>query len=131
MIKTNKNNNGFTVVEVLLVLIALALIGLAGYFVAKHVNNNKSPANGNSIAAASTNTWTGKDNNYNWNDANNWSLGIPTNNQILEINVAKVKLPVDGTEFEFQDNIPNLTIYKLVIDGQATNNVGFNIKGSP
>lgn len=90
----------------------------------------KTPSKTSTMPVA-TNTWTGKDNNYNWNDANNWSSGIPTNNQILEINVASVKLPADGAKFEFQDNIPNLTIYKLVIDGQSTNTVGFNIKGSP
>ncbi len=36
----NKNNNGFTVVEFLLVLVTIAIIGVAGFFVAKHVNDS-------------------------------------------------------------------------------------------
>ena len=34
----SKNESGFSVIELLLVLVVLALIGVAAYFVAKHVD---------------------------------------------------------------------------------------------
>jgi hypothetical protein len=37
--KANKNSSGFTTVEVLLALLTLAVVGTAGYFVARHVDN--------------------------------------------------------------------------------------------
>jgi len=44
MAKLSKDNNGFSAVEVLLVLVTLAIIGVAGYAVARHVNNKNSVA---------------------------------------------------------------------------------------
>lgn len=38
----NKNDLGFTVVEILLAILILAIIGVAGYIVAKHINNKTS-----------------------------------------------------------------------------------------
>ena len=58
---------------------------------------------------------------------------MPTNNQNLEINVAQVTQPTDQygkTSFAFQNNVPNLTINKLIIDGQVDSIIA-NIKGNP
>lgn len=63
----------------------------------------------------STNLWIGKDNN-NWNDAYNWSLGVPTNNQNIEINTQSFEV--------LKDNIQNLTINKLIIGGNGVNITG-------
>lgn len=44
MSKIRNNNQGFAVVELLLVIFTLAVIGVASYFVAKHINNKSKPA---------------------------------------------------------------------------------------
>ena len=69
---------------ILVVVVVLLVTGCVGYalYHSKHTTKTNSPAvttkttstNSQSTASAVTNTWTGKDNNYNWNDANNWSL---------------------------------------------------------
>lgn len=43
MKKLYSNVDGFSVVELLLVIVTLAIIGVAGYFVAKHIDKNKVP----------------------------------------------------------------------------------------
>lgn len=52
----NKNSNGFTVVEVLLVIVTLAIIGGAGYFVAKHIDNQAPTAAPTSATTKSATT---------------------------------------------------------------------------
>jgi hypothetical protein len=140
--KSHKKTIIISVVVLVLVLVAGGAFALyrhnhkakpvAALSTTKTSNTTKATTK-TSTTPVATNTWTGKDNNYNWNDANNWSLGIPTNNQILEINVADVTQPTDQygtTSFAFQDNIPNLTINKLVIDGTVASFI-FDIKGDP
>lgn len=36
-----KDNSGFAIMEVFLVLLTLGIIGVAGYFVAKHLDNSR------------------------------------------------------------------------------------------
>jgi Flp pilus assembly pilin Flp len=43
MNKLNKNEHGFTAIEILLVVVTLAIIGTAGYFVAKHIDKKNTP----------------------------------------------------------------------------------------
>lgn len=88
MKRLTKNDRGFTVVEILLVLVTLAVIGVGGFYVAKHVNNktasstatesaNNTPVStpkeylkitqlGIKIPLASSNSDLG----YTWNDIN-------------------------------------------------------------
>ena len=54
MNKTSKNETGFSVVDLLLVLVTLAVIGVAGYLVAKHVDNKNAAAGTNSSTKLST-----------------------------------------------------------------------------
>jgi hypothetical protein len=54
MKKQHLNSNGFSTVELLLVIVTLAIIGVAGYFVAKHVDK-KTPA---PVAATTASTST-------------------------------------------------------------------------
>lgn len=135
--KLRKNQSGFSAVEIVLVLVIVGLIGGVGFMV--YNNHNKKTATNTSIstnrseAAVATNVWTGRANNYNWNEAANWSLGLPKNNQNLEINVSKVTQPTNQyghTSFVFQDNISDLKINKLIIDGQVDSIIA-NIKGNP
>jgi len=43
MKKLNTDNNGFSVFEFFLVIVTLVIIGVAGYFVAKHIDKNSKP----------------------------------------------------------------------------------------
>jgi len=127
MIKVSKNEKGFSVVEFVIIIFILVLIGAAGWFVYRE--HHKTTTSSEAV----TNTWTGKSGNYNWNEKANWSLGEPVNGQNLEIDLADVKQPTDqygATSFSFQDNIPNLSINKLIIDGKVMG-VIFDIKGDP
>jgi hypothetical protein len=93
----------------------------------------KTSSSAKTSATVATNVWTGKANNYNWNEAANWSLGLPKNGQNLEIDVSKVTQPTDQyghTSFAFQNNLIDLTINKLIIDGQVDSIIA-NIKGNP
>lgn len=100
---------------------------------ATHTINRNSNTNSQSLTTVTvTNKWTGKGNNYNWNDANNWSLGVPTNNQILEIDITNVEPTSTGATPTFQNDMSNLVINKLVIDGKTNSSSvgGFDIKGN-
>ena len=44
MSRFNKNESGFSAIEIVIVVVVLAAIGIAGYFVAKHVDTKKSVA---------------------------------------------------------------------------------------
>lgn len=58
----NKINNekGFSVVEVLLALVVLAIIGVAGYFVAKHVDNKSASSGQNTSKVSNASSSTSK-----------------------------------------------------------------------
>jgi hypothetical protein len=60
----NKDASGFSVVELLLVLLTLALICGAGYLVAKHVDTKKTPLTSTASSAKSYSSSTWK--TYNW-----------------------------------------------------------------
>lgn len=112
-------------------IVILVIVGVGAY---AYMLGSKSTSNASvpmvSVKPVLTNSWTGNANTYNWNDAANWSLGKPVNGQNLEINVANVKQPADHTTFNFQNDVSNLSINKLLING-SVDSVGFNIKGNP
>ena len=133
MTNISKNEKGFSFIELLIIIFVLALIGATGWFVYKE-HHKSTPTNTSKISGEmSTNIWTGKGNNYNWNDTANWSLGVPTNGQILEIDVANVAQPTNQygpTSFAFQDNLPGLVIKKLLIYGEV-DSINFSVSGDP
>ena len=94
--------------------------------------NKKNVVNGKNMQSGiTTNVWTGKSNaNNNWNDSKNWSKGVPVNNQIIEINASKYNQPGNNDSYVFEDNIPGLTIRKLIIDGSVLN-FNFVLSGEP
>lgn len=57
MTKLPKNENGFSAVELLLVLLTLIVIGGAGYFVAKHVDK-KTPTTATTVSTTTTTSAT-------------------------------------------------------------------------
>jgi Tfp pilus assembly protein PilV len=72
----SKNESGFSVVELLLILVVLALIGVAAYFVAKHVNTtNRS----NTTTSSTANIYAGwksySDNAISIMYPNTWAEG--------------------------------------------------------
>jgi hypothetical protein len=113
---------------VLALFVVLVLVGVFALYHSDQHTKASSTISTTKVATKTTpsvaiNTWTGNGNNYNWNVASNWSLGIPKDNQILEINVGGITQPTDQygtTSFALQDNIPNLTINKLIIGGQVS-----------
>lgn len=64
MKKLNKNSNGFTVIEVLLVIVTLAIIGVAGYFVAKHIERQQTPVATTATATKTTTSTPATTNPY-------------------------------------------------------------------
>lgn len=90
MAKLNKDFKGFALVEVLLVILTLIIIGVAGYFVAKHIdkkpiNTTSSNTTPTQAIKKSTNasTSTSVDPTANWTVYSNvkgqFSLRYPTN----------------------------------------------------
>ena len=57
MKKLHKDSSGFSVIEILIVLVVVAAIGLGGYFVAKHYNKKNTPTTSSSTLAKSSNVW--------------------------------------------------------------------------
>lgn len=56
MVKLNKDNNGFSAIEVVLVLVTLAIVGIGSYFVAKHIDTKKTVTSLTSTSKTSTTT---------------------------------------------------------------------------
>jgi len=133
MNKLYKNEKGFSFVELIIIIFVLALIGATGWFVYKEHHKSTTTNTSKVSGEISTNIWTGKGNNYNWNDTANWSLGVPTNGQILEIDVTNVTQPTNQygpTSFAFQDNLLGLVINKLLIYGEV-DSINFSVTGDP
>jgi len=53
--KIKNNSSGFTVIEVLLVILTLAIVGGAGYLVAQHINKKSSATNSGTVSTVSQN----------------------------------------------------------------------------
>jgi len=86
MIKLNKNTNGFTVVEGLLIVLVVAVIGFGGYYV-WHTQHKTSTANTTSTAAVKTITSTPS--------KSTTSTTTPTQ-QYLTISAWGVRVPYQG-----------------------------------
>ena len=125
MKKLNKSSDGFTFVEVLLVLATLAVIGVAGYFVAKHVDTKKastttsnpsSSASSSNLPAVSTDTWTGAGSNNNWSTSANWSNGVPQSNNALIFDYG-------NSDINSNNDLKNLTINGITFEGGPSSSI--------
>lgn len=135
-----------TLLSTLLTLTGIIGIALVGWGTVIILNYHKHPSKisttpstisvatpAHTAETAVTNVWTGGAHTYNWNEAANWSLGVPTNGQNVEIDVSKVTQPSDRygkTAFAFQNDIPNLIINRLLIDGEVDGIIA-SITGNP
>jgi hypothetical protein len=59
MNKLKSNSNGFSAVELLLVIVTLAVIGVVGYFVARHVDKKTTTPTTSSTSSITTNSYAG------------------------------------------------------------------------
>ena len=122
--------------KVMVIVASVVIIALIAILIAVMMGNKKTPTTSNTGATSSTtassttkvDTWTGKGNTYAWDTAANWSLGVPVNGDSLAFQVSSIKQPSNGDTIAFQDNIPSLSISKLIINGIG---VGFDITGNP
>jgi hypothetical protein len=112
----------------IVVILAVAAIVVAMSMGTKKIHVTTTSTTATTVKPVQTNTWTGKADTYNWDTAANWSIGVPVNGQTLAFNASAIKQPSGNTVVTFQDNVPSLTVNKLIIDGTG---VGFDIKGNP
>ena len=70
MSKLSTNSEGFSAVEFLLVIVTLAIIGVAGYFVAKHVDNKTPTPPKSSTSSSSSKIPTPKSGVYSFGSNN-------------------------------------------------------------
>jgi hypothetical protein len=129
------NPNKKSLQKILFVVIVVVLLAGIAIVVALAMGTKKTSVTITStakttatVSTAKTNIWTGKGNTDEWNTASNWSLGVPVNGQSLTFNVSLIAKPSAKAVATFQNNIPNLTINKLFINGTG---VGFVLKGNP
>ncbi len=119
------------IVMVVAIVVVIAIVAIAAALV---MGKKKTPvATTVTTTTSSTkttpkvDTWTGKANTYDWDTAANWSLGIPVKGESLAFDATTVKQPTTGTA-TFNDNIPSLSVSKIIVDGQGS---GFIVTGSP
>ena len=83
------------------------------------------------VLSHATNSWTGKGDNDDWSNVQNWSLGLPLNGQTLLFNLSKVNfkhttfikdagMPGGGYSVALYDNIKNLAVKKIIFTGGST-----------
>jgi len=119
----NSNEQGFSPVEVLLVLITLIIIGTAGYFVAKHIDSNKTTPSTNSANSLNTGWLSYSDSVISIKYPNTWAEGTSPSGVAGSIEVSP-KQPTAQTyystpgatnggkvfyELDFYENTPNGT----------------------
>lgn len=118
----------------LIILVLLVLLGVGGYLYLK--KNNTKSSNVTTTTSTSManmmNTWTGKGTSNKFSDAANWSMGVPVNGQMLEINVANISNPTNNSSSgsstssvvsnptpTIDNDLSNLNVMELKIDGAA------------
>ena len=131
----NKSNKSFTII--LVALLVLVILGAGGYLYVKSMSTKKStPVVSKptmNTMANMTNTWTGKGSSDKFSDKNNWSMGVPVNGQMLEINLANLTAPAPASTTAgssstavvasptptLDNDMPALSVKELKIDGTA------------
>jgi hypothetical protein len=131
-------------ITVLVALVILVLLAAGGYFLVKSMGSKKTVSTTpvTTSMANMTNTWTGKGTSDNFSDTANWSMGVPVNGQMLEINLANLTAPATASTTAgssstvvvaspiptINNDMPALSVKELKIDGNAKISA-FNLTG--
>ena len=115
----------------LYIVAALLVVAGAGLYAWRHKSTHKTGSS-QVVATSHTNVWTGQGNSTNWSNPKNWSLGLPRNNQNIEINLSDIsgssaQKQVNST---FNMDINGLDIKNLTITGNNPN-LHYILKGAP
>jgi len=115
MCKIDKNQNGFTVVEFLIVLLAIIIIGAAGYFITKHDDNSKNSTSGNTASVVASKVTYAQ-----CQQASGHSAGVPISYtygsaQNLKYGSVSTCFMPDGTEAT-DTTSTNVTSEKISVD---------------
>jgi len=132
-------------ITVLVALVILVLLAAGGYFLVKSMGSKKTVSTTpvTTSMANMTNTWTGKGSSDKFSDKNNWSMGVPVNGQMLEINLANLTAPATDSTIAgssstavvasptptLDNDMPALSVKELKIDGNAKISA-FNLTGN-
>ena len=131
-------------ITVLVALVILILLAAGGYFLVKSMGSKKTVSTTpvTTSMANMTNIWTGKGSSDNFSDKDNWSMGVPVNGQMLEINLANLTAPATASTTAgssstvvvaspiptINNDMPALSVKELKIDGNAKISA-FNLTG--
>lgn len=121
MKKLRLTTDGFTAVEFLLLIVTLAIIGLAGYFVAKHMDKKTTP-----IATATTSTTankSAKSTTTTTNPAASWYLYTSPGNSYT------MRIP-DGWNLEQNGTSSNAELDSLLLYSDSGNTLAIT-QGTP
>ena len=125
-------------------LVILILLAAGGYFLVKSMGSKKTVSTTpvTTSMANMTNIWTGKGSSDKFSDKDNWSMGVPVNGQMLEINLANLTAPATASTTAgssstavvaspiptINNDMPALSVKELKIDGNAKISA-FNLTG--
>lgn len=114
------------------IIAALLVVAAAGLYTWRHKSTNKTGSNKVVASTTHTDVWTGQGNSMNWNNPKNWSLGLPHNNQNIEINLSDLSGPTAQKQADsiFNMDINGLAIKSLTITGNNPN-LHYVLKGDP
>ena len=131
-------------ITVLVALVILILLAAGGYFLVKSMGSKKTVSTTpvTTSMANMTNIWTGKGSSDKFSDKDNWSMGVPVNGQMLEINLANLTAPATASTTAgssstvvvaspiptINNDMPALSVKELKIDGNAKISA-FNLTG--
>ena len=131
-------------ITVLVTLVILILLAAGGYFLVKSMGSKKTVSTTpvTTSMANMTNIWTGKGSSDKFSDKDNWSMGVPVNGQMLEINLANLTAPATASTTAgssstvvvaspiptIDNDMPALSVKELKIDGNAKISA-FNLTG--
>ena len=131
-------------ITVLVGLVILVLLAAGGYFLVKSMGSKKTVSTTpvTTSMANMTNIWTGKGSSDKFSDKDNWSMGVPVNGQMLEINLANLTAPATASTTAgssstvvvaspiptINNDMPELSVKELKIDGNAKISA-FNLTG--
>ncbi len=131
-------------ITVLVALVILILLAAGGYFLVKSMGSKKTVSTTpvTTSMANMTNIWTGKGSSDKFSDKDNWSMGVPVNGQMLEINLANLTAPATASTTAgssstvvvaspiptIDNDMPALSVKELKIDGNAKISA-FNLTG--
>lgn len=114
----------------LYILAALLVVAGASLYSWRHKSTHKTGSSQVAVTITHTDVWTGQGNSTNWSNPKNWSLGLPHNNQNIEINISNISKSVARKQENatYNMNINGLVIKNLTITGNNPN-LNYVLKG--